>query len=497
MEEHDYDLFVIGAGSGGVRAARMAAEFGARVAVAEDRYMGGTCVNVGCVPKKLYVYAAEFGKSFTDARNFGWDSERSAFNWATLRDNKKAEISRLNGVYDNLLAGVKVEVISGRARIVDAHTVAVGEQRYSAEKILIATGGWPHIPEFPGSEHAISSNEVFDLAQFPRRLAIVGGGYIAVEFANIFHGLGVETTLIYRGMEILGRFDMDLRRMLHADAHEEHVDPATRRVQHVAPDHNGGHKGDDVRKIEAGAEERLAHQMPVIHEKGEHQRQEEIPECRRNRRNDEQEDHDRAVEREHPVVGSRAHDGAPGGQQLEADEQREHAAHEERQDHRDQVHHPDALVIERREPGPDALARDEVVLVRINAAVRIGGVAYLLWLAHKLTRARQLGEANAELLHVGFWQGVTLQFVNIKAWMLALAIVGGWIAGRADATQRLVLVVPIMLGFAFASNCCYALVGSALRTWLIGPNGDGQRLVWFNRGMAVVLLVTALWMLVL
>lgn len=129
--------------------------------------------------------------------------------------------------------------------------------------------------------------------------------------------------------------------------------------------------------------------------------------------------------------------------------------------------------------------------------VRIGGVAYLLWLASKLTRARQLGEANAELLHVGFWQGVTLQFVNIKAWMLALAIVGGWIAGRADATQRLVLVVPIMLGFAFASNCCYALVGSALRTWLTGPNGDGQRLVWFNRGMAVVLLVTALWMLVL
>ena len=151
MENHDYDLFVIGAGSGGVRAARMAAEFGARVAVAEDRYMGGTCVNVGCVPKKLYVYAAEFGKSFTDARNFGWDSDRSAFNWATLRDNKKAEISRLNGVYDNLLAGVKVAVISGRARIVDAHTVAVGEQRYSAEKILIATGGWPHIPEFPGS----------------------------------------------------------------------------------------------------------------------------------------------------------------------------------------------------------------------------------------------------------------------------------------------------------------------------------------------------------
>ena len=211
MEKHDYDLFVIGAGSGGVRAARMAAEFGARVAVAEDRYMGGTCVNVGCVPKKLYVYAAEFGKSFTDARNFGWDSDRSAFNWATLRDNKKAEISRLNGVYDNLLAGVKVAVISGRARIVDAHTVAVGEQRYSAEKILIATGGWPHIPEFPGSEHAISSNEVFDLAQFPRRLAIVGGGYIAVEFAGIFNGLGAQVSQLYRGPLFLRGFDADIR----------------------------------------------------------------------------------------------------------------------------------------------------------------------------------------------------------------------------------------------------------------------------------------------
>ena len=211
MEKHDYDLFVIGAGSGGVRAARMAAEFGARVAVAEDRYMGGTCVNVGCVPKKLYVYAAEFGKSFTDSRNFGWNSERPAFNWATLRDNKKAEISRLNGVYDNLLAGVKVEVISGRARIVDAHTVAVGEQRYSAEKILIATGGWPHIPEFPGSEHAISSNEVFDLAQFPRRLAIVGGGYIAVEFAGIFNGLGAQVSQLYRGPLFLRGFDADIR----------------------------------------------------------------------------------------------------------------------------------------------------------------------------------------------------------------------------------------------------------------------------------------------
>lgn len=211
MQNHDYDLFVIGAGSGGVRAARMAAGFGARVAVAEDRYMGGTCVNVGCVPKKLYVYAAEFGKSFGDARNFGWTSGTPAFDWATLRDNKKAEISRLNAVYDKLLAGVQADVIRGRARIIDAHTVAVGEQRYTAEKILIATGGWPHIPEFPGCELAISSNEVFDLEQFPKRLAIVGGGYIAVEFAGIFNGLGARVSQLYRGPLFLRGFDADIR----------------------------------------------------------------------------------------------------------------------------------------------------------------------------------------------------------------------------------------------------------------------------------------------
>ncbi len=211
MQNHDYDLFVIGAGSGGVRAARMAAGFGAKVAVSEDRYMGGTCVNVGCVPKKLYVYAAEFGKSFKDAKNFGWNSEQPAFNWATLRDNKKTEIFRLNAIYDNLLTGAKAVVIKGRARIIDAHTVAVGEQRYTADKILIATGGWPHIPKFPGSELAISSNEVFDLEQFPKRLAIVGGGYIAVEFAGIFNGLGAKVSQLYRGSMFLRNFDADIR----------------------------------------------------------------------------------------------------------------------------------------------------------------------------------------------------------------------------------------------------------------------------------------------
>jgi glutathione reductase (NADPH) len=211
VEKYDYDLFVIGAGSGGVRAARMAAGFGAKVAVAEDRYMGGTCVNVGCVPKKLYVYASEFSRSFSDARNFGWDSSKPAFNWATLRDNKKREISRLNGIYSRLLEGVRAEVIDGRARIADAHTVAVGERAFSVGKILIATGGWPHIPRFPGSELAVSSNEIFDLEHFPQRLVIVGGGYIAVEFAGIFNGLGSQVTQLYRGPLFLRGFDADIR----------------------------------------------------------------------------------------------------------------------------------------------------------------------------------------------------------------------------------------------------------------------------------------------
>lgn len=211
MSKFEYDLFVIGAGSGGVRAARIAAGFGARVAVAEDRYMGGTCVNVGCVPKKLYVYASEYGKSFKDAQGFGWQTERPAFNWSTLRDNKKTEIARLNDIYRNMLAGTDVQVIDGRATIVDANTVKVAGKTYSAEKLLIATGGWPHIPEFEGSEHAITSNEIFDLDTFPEKIVIVGGGYIAVEFAGIFNGLGAQTTQLYRGPLFLRNFDADIR----------------------------------------------------------------------------------------------------------------------------------------------------------------------------------------------------------------------------------------------------------------------------------------------
>lgn len=211
MSNFDYDLFVIGAGSGGVRAARISAGLGAKVAIAEDRYMGGTCVNVGCVPKKLYVYASEYSKGFADAQGFGWENQNPAFDWNILRDNKKEEISRLNGIYRNLLSGTNVTVVDGRAALVDRNTVTIAGQNYTAEKILIATGGWPHVPDFPGSEYATTSNEIFDLDEFPKRVVIVGGGYIAVEFAGIFNGLGAKTMQLYRGPLFLRGFDEDIR----------------------------------------------------------------------------------------------------------------------------------------------------------------------------------------------------------------------------------------------------------------------------------------------
>lgn len=209
--QYDFDLLIIGAGSGGVRASRIAASFGAKVAVVEDRYMGGTCVNVGCVPKKLYVYASQYNNAFKDSRGFGWNITTPSFDWSTLCANKVEEISRLNDVYDNMLGGAGVEVINGRGRFVDNHTVAVNDQQYTAERMMIATGTWPYVPEFPGSEYAISSNEVFDLAQFPKRMLVVGGGYIAVEFAGIFNGLGAQTTQLYRGPLFLRGFDQDIR----------------------------------------------------------------------------------------------------------------------------------------------------------------------------------------------------------------------------------------------------------------------------------------------
>nr|WP_298372675.1 glutathione-disulfide reductase [uncultured Halomonas sp.] len=212
MADYDYDLFVIGAGSGGVRAARTAAATGARVAIAEDRYLGGTCVNVGCVPKKLYSYAAHFHEAFTDSAGFGWQLPQPAqFDWAMLRDNKIEEIKRLNGIYGRLLDGADVRLIHGRARIVDAHRVEVAGETVSAAKILVAVGGWPWIPDFPGKEYAISSNEVFDLETFPKRFLVLGGGYIAVEFASIFNGLGSDSHLIYRGELFLRGFDHEVR----------------------------------------------------------------------------------------------------------------------------------------------------------------------------------------------------------------------------------------------------------------------------------------------
>ncbi|MGB2421748.1 MAG: FAD-dependent oxidoreductase, partial [Porticoccaceae bacterium] len=211
ITEFDYDLFVIGAGSGGVRAARMAASQGKKVAVAEERYLGGTCVNVGCVPKKLFVYASQFPELFHASAGFGWSMpQQPILDWDTLRDNKTAEINRLNGIYNNLIDNSGADLFEARATIAGPHQVLVNGQTYTADTILIATGGWPYIPDFPGSEYALSSNEMFYLEQLPSKAVVVGGGYIAVEFAGILNGLGVETHLVYRGAKLLKSFDTEM-----------------------------------------------------------------------------------------------------------------------------------------------------------------------------------------------------------------------------------------------------------------------------------------------
>ena len=211
---YDYDLFTIGAGSGGVRASRMSAGYGARVGIAEDRYLGGTCVNAGCVPKKLFVYAAHYSDDFQESRGFGWATRDSSFSWPKLLQQKDTEIQRLNRVYERLLTDAGVTQYHERASVVDAHLVRVGDQMVTAERILIATGGTPSIPGIPGAEYVISSNEAFHLRELPGRIIIVGGGYIAVEFAGIFKGLGVDTTLIYRGPLFLRGFDEDNRNLM-------------------------------------------------------------------------------------------------------------------------------------------------------------------------------------------------------------------------------------------------------------------------------------------
>ncbi|MCX7113425.1 MAG: glutathione-disulfide reductase [Proteobacteria bacterium] len=224
MTDYDIDLFVIGAGSGGVRAARLAAGLGVRVAIAENRHLGGTCVNVGCVPKKLFVYASHFREDFDAAKGFGWSLGDPQFDWSRLLAQKNREIQRLQGVYEGLLDQGGVQVIAGQARVLDAHTVAVGQQSFRCERILVATGGWPSVPDIPGKEFVVTSNEMFALDILPKRLLIVGGGYIAVEFAGIMHGLGVATTLCYRGAKILRGFDEDIRDFVAVEMGKKGID---------------------------------------------------------------------------------------------------------------------------------------------------------------------------------------------------------------------------------------------------------------------------------
>lgn len=220
----DYDLFVIGGGSGGVRAARFAAGYGARVGLAESRYLGGTCVNVGCVPKKFLVYGAHFHEDFEVAAAYGWSAEAPRFDWPTLIENKNREIERLNGIYRKLLVSGGVAVFDAHARLLDAHSLQVGEQTIRARHILIATGGWPQLPDIPGKEHAITSNEAFFLKALPRRVLVVGGGYIAVEFASIFRGLGAQVSQLYRGELFLRGFDRSVRDHLREEMTHKGVD---------------------------------------------------------------------------------------------------------------------------------------------------------------------------------------------------------------------------------------------------------------------------------
>ena len=224
MSSYDYDLFVIGAGSGGVRASRMTAAAGKRVAVAEERHLGGTCVNIGCVPKKLMVYASAFEEEFQQAAGYGWTVGERQFDWKDLIANKNQEIARLNGIYERLLTNAGVEIFDGRATLTGPNSVKVGGREVTAENILVATGGIPTRPTDEGQEHAIVSDDVFFLDSQPERILVVGGGYIAVEFAGIFAGLGSQTTQIYRGPLFLRGFDEDLQHFLAREMPKKGVD---------------------------------------------------------------------------------------------------------------------------------------------------------------------------------------------------------------------------------------------------------------------------------
>lgn len=220
----DFDLIVIGAGSGGVRASRMAATRGVKVAVVEGAPLGGTCVNLGCIPKKLYSYASSFPGHFSSAQGYGWSEVSATLDWDLLKQNRAKEISRLNGVYANLLKNSGVELLQGWGKLTDSHTVQVGDKQFTAKYILVATGGWPFVPDIPGRELAITSNEIFDLVVFPKRLLVVGGGYIASEFASIFNGLGSHVIQLYRGEKILRGFDEDIRDFLTQEMLKHGVD---------------------------------------------------------------------------------------------------------------------------------------------------------------------------------------------------------------------------------------------------------------------------------
>jgi len=211
MARYDFDLFTIGAGSGGVAASRRAGSYGAKVAICESVRVGGTCVLRGCVPKKLLVYGAEFADAFEDAAGYGWSLRERRFDWAALVAAKDKELDRLNRIYINMLEGSGVEILDGHGKLVDPHTVEVAGKRYTAANILIATGAWPELPKIPGIEHAITSNEALDLKSLPKRILIVGGGYIAVEFAGIFQTLGVEVSMVIRADKLLRGFDEDIR----------------------------------------------------------------------------------------------------------------------------------------------------------------------------------------------------------------------------------------------------------------------------------------------
>ncbi len=214
MAQYDYDLFVIGAGSGGVRASRLAGAMGKKVAIAESYRVGGTCVIRGCVPKKLMVYASEYAHYFEEAKGYNWQMDKASFDWQSFTKARDTEIDRLNGLYLKTLQNNNVELMEGAAKFIDAHTVEVAGQNYTAEHILIATGGWPFMPDIEGIEHALTSNEIFHMPQLPQKLTVVGGGFVALEFAGIFQKLGVDVTLIYRGDQFLRGFDSDIRQMI-------------------------------------------------------------------------------------------------------------------------------------------------------------------------------------------------------------------------------------------------------------------------------------------